>query len=73
VLNLTGALDRLPSLSKEQRSYLDDLKDKALASADRFRRTVRRRLSRERIQSWLDKERSGAVGLAAGAVVGAVL
>ena len=73
VMHHTGVMDDIPSLTNEQRNFLVNLKGQALKNVDAFRIEVRRRLNPQTVQSWIDKDKLGALGLASGAFVGTVL
>jgi hypothetical protein len=73
VLHYTGVLDELPSLSGEQRNFLEQAQSELRKRTDAFRIEVRRRLNPQSVQSWIDQDRLGALGLAAGSFVGTIL
>jgi hypothetical protein len=72
-LKMTGVLEDLPSLSEEQNDLVTKVKGSVLRQTEGFRLQVRRNLSQASIQSVFDKERMMAVGVASGAIAGAIL
>jgi hypothetical protein len=73
VLHYTGVLDELPALSGEQRNFLEQAQSELRKRTDAFRVEVRRRLNPQAVQTWIDQDKLGALGLAAGAFVGTIL
>lgn len=66
-------MDDLPELSDDQLDLFKKVKSTTLRHAENARVQVRRRLNPANIQSFVDKERAAAVGLAGGAFVGLML
>jgi hypothetical protein len=66
-------LDELPSLSGEQRNFMEQAQSELRKRTDAFRIEVRRRLNPQSVQAWIDQDRLGALGLAAGSFVGTIL
>jgi len=72
-LKLTGALENIPSLSDEQKDMVTMVKGKVLRTTEDFRVQVRRRLSKEGLESFFENEKMAALGLTGGAVLGTLL
>jgi hypothetical protein len=70
VLHYTGILDDLPPFSNEQTALFSNLKNKALRHTENLRVQIRRQLNPNSVQTFVDRERMGALGMAGGAVVG---
>ena len=52
---------------------LTKVKDVCMSQADKFRKTVRKAVNPNKIQAFIDKERTASMGLATGCLVGIVL
>jgi hypothetical protein len=73
-MNAAGVLDEVEvRFSDEQTELVQGLKRRALAFADEFRTTVRRRLNPDKIKTLMEKDRMATMGVATGAFVGFIL
>jgi adenylate kinase len=70
---MTGVLDELPGLSAEQNDIIAKTKSVVLRNTEDFRRHMRQTVNKENIQGFFDRERMMAIGVAGGAVAGAIL
>jgi hypothetical protein len=71
-LHYSGALDRV-KLSDEQSTLLTGFKEEAMRQAANYRQQVHRRLNPGTIQTFVQRQRNMALGLAGGAFVGILL
>jgi hypothetical protein len=60
-------------LSAEQRNFVQSVQSGLVKTAESFRSQVRRRLHPSAVQGWIDRDKMGALGLAAGSFAGIVL
>jgi hypothetical protein len=60
-------------LSAEQRNFVQNVQTNLRKTAEGFRSEVRRRLHPGAVQGWIDRDKMGALGLAAGSFAGIVL
>ena len=72
-LKMTGLLDDLPALSEEQSDVIAKAKKHILRTTEDYRIQIRKTLSQEGLQNFFDNEKMAAIGLAGGAVAGAIL
>jgi len=74
-LKMTGVLEDLPGLSDEQNDMITRAKNAVLRTTEDYRVQIRRTLSKETFQSFIDDkdERYVALAFAGGAVAGAIL
>ena len=72
---MTGVLEDLPGLSDEQNDMITRAKNAVLRTTEDYRVQIRRTLSKETFQSFIDEpdERYVALAFAGGAVAGAIL
>lgn len=73
VLSAVGVLDEIPSLSEEQTEVAQQLKQRAVAFANNFRSTIRRRLNTDNIKRLMETDRMVTMGVATGAFVGFIV
>lgn len=66
-------MDDLPSMSEEHNDLVKRVKGSVLRQTEGFRVQVRRNLKQESLQNFFNKERMTALGLAGGAITGALL
>ena len=72
VLHYTGVTDDV-KLSESQTDLFMKMKSKALNTSETFRAQVRRRLTPNNIQNFVDTQTPAALGIASGAFVGVLL
>lgn len=70
VLQYTGVLEELPSLSEEQNVMYQGLRDIVIKRAEGFRVQVSRRLNSQTLQKFVADEQSVTYGAAGGAILG---
>jgi hypothetical protein len=61
------------NISEEHSNILNGVKDKVMQQASNYRQQVHRRLNPGVIQTFVQRQRNAAMGLAGGAFVGLVL
>jgi hypothetical protein len=72
VLHYSGALDNI-SLSEEHSNILNGMKDRLMHHASNYRKQVHRRLNPGTIQTFVQRQRNAALGLAGGAFIGLIV
>ena len=72
-LKMTGVLEDLPGLSDEQSDMVTRAKNAVLRTTEDYRVQIRRTLSKESLQNFVENEKTTALAFAGGAVAGALL